>query len=331
MRFRTHPHSNSRSNSHSDAHSPSRSHPHSSTRSLFRTISARFPSRRRAGLGVTAVTAALVLSGCGTGGNGNGGDGGGKSSGGSLSVSHVHGLGIDPADGRLYVATHEGVIAVAKDGKAQRVGDTADYMGFTVIGPKTFLGSGHAAEGSDEPGNRGLISSTDGGRTWKTLSLGGAADFHALKYTHDTVYGYDSTRGTLRVSTDRTTWDSRARIAALDFAISPKDPDVVLATTEDGVAASSDGGRTFGTGSGKVMAYLSWPAADALYGIDLSGGLHLSADGGATWRRTGTVPGGQPEALTAYGDGRVLAATQNGVHESTDGGRTFTERLPISQ
>ena len=292
--------------------------PTSSARSRF------LPLSRRAGLGVTAVTAAaLVLSGCG------GSSGGGRSDD-SLSIAHVHGVGIDPSDGRLYVATHDGVLAVAQDGKARRVGDTADYMGFTVIGPKTFLGSGHPAQGSGDSADRGLIRSTDGGKTWKTLSLGGSADFHALKYAHRTVYGYDSTRGTLRVSTDRTTWDSRARIAALDFAVSPKDADVVLATTESGVVTSTDGGRTFGSGSGKVMAYLSWPTAEALYGVDLSGGLHLSADGGATWRRIGTVPGGQPEALTAYADGRVLAASQDGVYDSHDGGKTFTERLPVS-
>ena len=294
--------------------------PTSSARSRF------LPLSRRAGLGVTAVTAAaLVLSGCG------GSSGGGRSDD-SLSIAHVHGVGIDPSDGRLYVATHDGVLAVAQDGKARRVGDTADYMGFTVIGPKTFLGSGHPAQGSGDPSDRGLIRSTDGGRTWKTLSLGGSADFHAVKYAHHTVYGYDNTRGTLRVSTDRAsaTWDSRARIAALDFAISPKDANVVLATTEAGVATSTDGGRTFGAGSGKVMAYLSWPAADALYGVDLTGGLHLSADGGASWRRIGTVPGGQPEALTAYGDGRVLAATQNGVYDSRDSGKTFSKRLAVS-
>lgn len=296
----------------------------------FRTSSARSrPLSRRVGLGVTAVSAAaLVLSGCSSG-SGSGGSSGERSDG-SLSIAHVHGVGIDPSDGRLYVATHDGVLAVAQDGKARRVGDTADYMGFTVIGPKTFLGSGHPAEGSGGSGARGLIRSTDGGKTWKTLSLGGSADFHALKYAHRTVYGYDSTRGTLRVSTDRTTWATRARLAALDFAVSPKDPDVVLATTEAGVVTSTDGGRTFGAGSGKVMAYLSWPAADALYGVDLSGGLHLSTDGGTTWRRTGTVPGGQPEALTAYADGRVLAATQDGVYDSRDGGKTFTERLAIS-
>ncbi|AZQ39094.1 exo-alpha-sialidase [Streptomyces cyaneochromogenes] len=246
-----------------------------------------------------------------------------------LAVSHVHGLGIDPADGRLYVATHEGVIAVPQKGKATHVGDTADYMGFTVIGPKSFLGSGHPAEGSDDHGNRGLIQSTDSGKTWKTLSLGGTTDFHSLKYAHDTVYGYDSARGVLRVSADRTSWDTRARLAALDIAVSPKDPDLLRATTEDGVATSTDGGRRFGAGSGQVPAFLSWPVADALYGVDLAGGLHRSSDGGATWKKVGTVPGGQPQALTALDGGHVLAATQHGVYESLDGGRTFTERLPV--
>jgi hypothetical protein len=70
------------------------------------------------------------------------------------AVSHVHGLGADPADGALYVATHEGVVSVDEDGAAERVSDQADYMGFTVTGPGTFLGSGHPAPGSDEPPNR---------------------------------------------------------------------------------------------------------------------------------------------------------------------------------
>ncbi len=104
----------------------------------------------------------------------------------------------------------------------------------------------------------------------------------------------------------------------------------MLATTEDGVATSSDGGRKFGSGSGQVLAFLSWPAADALYGIDLAGGLHRSDDGGASWQKAGTVPGGQPQALTAVDSRHVLAATQDGVYESVDGGKTFTERLSVS-
>ncbi|WP_432119696.1 F510_1955 family glycosylhydrolase [Streptomyces sp. bgisy032] len=246
------------------------------------------------------------------------------------AVSHVHGLGIDPADRRLYVATHQGVIAVADDGTARRVGDKADYMGFTVIGPKTFLGSGHPDGDSGAHGNLGLIRSTDAGRSWKTLSLGGTTDFHSLEYAHGTVYGYDSTRGVLRVSTDRTTWDDRAELGALDIAVSPRDRDVVLATTEDGVARSTDGGRTFGAGSGEVLAYLSWPTGGALYGVAPDGGLRRSGDGGATWQKAGTVPGGRPQALTAVDARRVLAATEGGVYESRDGGRTFAERLPLA-
>ncbi|MEU3251365.1 F510_1955 family glycosylhydrolase [Streptomyces sp. NPDC006997] len=284
-------------------------------------------SRTATAVTATAAVLAAVLTACSTDATGTGSDPGSAT---SLAVSHVHGLGVDPADGRLYVATHEGVLAVTGDGAARRVGDTADYMGFTVIGPRTFLGSGHPAAGSDDDGNRGLLRSTDSGRTWKTLSLGGATDFHSLEYTDKTVYGYDSATGTLRVSTDLTTWDDRARLAALDLAVSPEEPDRVLATTEDGVATSTDGGRTFGAGSGQLLAYLSWPTADTLYGVDPSGGLHLSEDAGATWRQTGTVPGGQPQALTAVSAERLLAATAGGVYESRDGGRTFEQRLPMS-
>ncbi|MEU1570241.1 F510_1955 family glycosylhydrolase [Streptomyces collinus] len=285
--------------------------------------------RSRAATAITAAVLAAVLAACSSNTD-TASDTAAAEGSGDLTVSHVHGLGIDPADGRLYVATHEGVIAVADDGTAQRVSDTADYMGFTVIGAKTFLGSGHPAEGSGDHGNRGLIQSTDSGRTWKTLSLGGTTDFHSLEYAHNTVYGYDSTRGRLRVSADRTSWDDRAELAALDIAVSPKDGNVVLATTEDGVSTSTDGGRSFGAGSGEVLAFLSWPAADALYGVDLAGGLHRSTDNGGTWKKTGTVPGGQPQALTAIDAKRVLVATQEGVYESRDGGKTFSERLPVS-
>lgn len=41
-------------------------------------------------------------------------------------------------------------------------------MGFTVAEAKTFLASGHPAPGTDGPGHRGLIESTDGGRTFST-------------------------------------------------------------------------------------------------------------------------------------------------------------------
>ncbi|WP_241756748.1 hypothetical protein [Streptomyces sp. WAC00263] len=57
--------------------------------------------------------------------------------------------------------------------------------------------------------------------------------------------------------------------------------------------------------------------------------MNRSTDGGTTWKKLATVPGGQPQALTAVGAEHILAATQSGLYESKDGGKTFIERLAI--
>ena len=46
----------------------------------------------------------------------------------------------------------------------------------------------------------GLIESTDGGATWRTVSPRGEADFHALAARHSRVYGHSA--GRLVVSED---------------------------------------------------------------------------------------------------------------------------------
>lgn len=290
-----------------------------------------FRFRAAATAGAVLLAAASTACSGGSGDSGDSGDSGasGKADSGTV-VSHVHGLGINPADGKLYVATHEGVIAVDKDGTTRRVGEAADYMGFTVAKADTFLSSGHPAEGSGGHANRGLLESTDAGKTWKTRSLDGDVDFHALDYVDNTIYGYDSTNGMLRISKDGTTWDNRAKLAALDIAVNPENPDLVLATTQAGVAKSTDAGKTFAPGAEPVMAFLSWAESKALYGVDPGGTLSRSTDGGSTWTKVGTLPGGQPQALTAVGSQRVLAATQDGVYESRDGGKSFTKRVPVS-
>ncbi|WP_228450023.1 F510_1955 family glycosylhydrolase [Streptomyces alkaliterrae] len=273
-----------------------------------------------------ALTFAPALTACGT----DAADGGAAPE--SAALGHVHGLALDAADERLYVATHHGLFTTGESGDPVRVGDRADdFMGFTVVGPKRFLASGHPAPGSGEPAHHGLIESTDAGKSWKTLSLGGEADFHALEHVHNTTYGYDSTKGMLRVSKDGKSWDDRARLQALDIAVSPNDPDTVLATTPDGIARSTDGGRTFRPGRKPAMAFLSWPAPDVLYGLDSRGGVHRSTDGGATWDKAGELPGAGSgvQALTAVDKRRVLAATADGVYESTDGAKSFAKLFDV--
>ncbi|MFF3837581.1 F510_1955 family glycosylhydrolase [Streptomyces sp. NPDC001930] len=244
-------------------------------------------------------------------------------------LSHIHGLGL--RGDNLYVATHQGIYTPDADGSPVPVGDRRDdFMGFTVTADGHFLASGHPAPGADGPADLGLVASTDSGRTWREKSLAGKVDFHALDTARDaTVYGYDSANGLLRVSADGVTWDDRAALRALDIAVSPADPGTVLASTESGVARSTDGGRTFAPGAGRVLAYLSWGAPDALFGVDPDGVLFRGTGGGAGWTRVSTVPGGAPQALTVVDARRLFVATGDGVYESRDAGRTFERRMAV--
>ena len=87
-------------------------------------------------LAVGIAIGVVLLSGCGdTEGTTPGAS--------SVEFGHVHGLGVNPADGARYVASHNGLFRTGPDGRAEAVGPTRDLMGFTIAGPDTFLSSGH--------------------------------------------------------------------------------------------------------------------------------------------------------------------------------------------
>jgi len=248
-------------------------------------------------------------------------------------VVHVHGLGVDPGDGSLYAATHSGLFRLPEQGAAVRIANRAqDTMGFSIVGPGQFIGSGHPDFREDDvrPPLLGLIASDDAGQTWDRLSLHGEADFHGLQAAHGLVYGYDSTSQTFMVSQDREQWDRRAQLPMAGFAVSPTDPDTVLATTAQGLARSTDGGRSFSpVPAAPSLVFLTWAPQGQLYGVTPDGTVQRSADGGATWGARGTVAE-QPEAITVdVRDGEevlYVAATGRGVLDSSDGGRSFTTR-----
>jgi len=245
------------------------------------------------------------------------------SAGDPVRLEHVHGLGVDPADGSLYAGTHYGLIRVGEDGEASRVADRVqDFMGFTVVGPEHYLASGHPGADQDGPANLGLIESTDGGQTWTTVSLEGEADFHALEARHGLVYGYNA--GSLMVSDDGVTWETRGTLPLADFAVSPADPDIMVATTEQGLAISTDGGRSFAPMEGAPLLQLvSWTDDSTLVGVAPDGTTYVSDDDGQSWRQRASLQG-PPEALTAVGRQVFVALTGGRVVRSTDGGASYT-------
>jgi hypothetical protein len=243
---------------------------------------------------------------------------------------HIHGLGINPADGSLMIATHSGLFRAAPHSdEAARVGDRRqDTMGFTVVGPNRFLGSGHPDLRDDLPPLLGLIRSDDAGRSWKPVSLLGEADFHVLRTAGTRIYGVNASDGQLLVSDDGgRNWASRTPpTALLDVAAAPLDPDRVVAAGEGGLFVSRDAGRSWRPLSRRRVGLLAWVRPDALYLVDGTGRVHASRDGGKDWRTVGNV-GASPAALASHGPELYVALHDNAVKTSTDGGRTWHVRL----
>lgn len=245
-------------------------------------------------------------------------------SGADFGVSHVHGLGVNPADDALFVATHYGMFRIDGSGSAGRVGESyQDTMGFTVVGPNEFLGSGHpdvAGFNAGLPGLLGMIRSGDAGESWETVSLTGEVDFHTLVNREGTVYGWDSTSGRFMVSMDRIAWDTRSTIDLVSFVVDPADGAHVVAATPAGIVESADGGRSWSAANAPVLATLSWNGDAGLWGVDPSGDVMQRS--GATWTSVGSLPS-SPQVLLVESDAMYAAAggsgEATGIYRSSDG------------
>lgn len=274
-----------------------------------------------------AGVALLLIAGCG----------GDRAPGGTPQAEpglvHVHAVAIDPANSdSLYVATHTGLFHLDSEGTAERVGEHYhDLMGFTVASPHDFLASGHpdlqtrALRAQGKPPLLGLVRSTDGGVSWQPLSLLGEADFHSLQVAHGLVYGYDATGGRFMVSPDRKTFETRSTVELIDFAVSPDDPDLIVASARSGLVRSTDGGRSWAPVSQAGYVILDW-AGTGLFGLAADGTVAVSQDAGTSWQPRGSI-GGEPEALLAREDLLVAVAADRGILQSRDGGRTWTLRF----
>lgn len=282
------------------------------------------PHRRRSVPAVLLSGAAVVLVGCTSGSSAPGAASPAPAQS-ALEISHVHGVGTDPADGSLFLATHEGLFRVTADGQAELVSPVMDLMGFTVAGAGHFLASGHPGLRVDLPQPMGLIESTDGGRTWSPVSRQGQSDFHALTAGEAGVLGYD---GALLRSDDGQDWEQLTIPAEPHSLAAAPDTDLVLATTAQGLLRSTDAGTTWAAVDGApLLQVVDWADHGThVAGVDPTGVTWTSSDGGASWS-SGADLASPPQAVAvssaAEGDHRITVVTAAAVVTSTDGGRTF--------
>ncbi len=254
---------------------------------------------------------------------------------------HVHGLGVNPADGALFIATHTGLFRAAEgEPESERLADRyQDTMGFTVVGPDEFLGSGHPDGNEDLPPFLGLIRSVDAGETWDPVSLLGEVDFHSLESSGDLVYGYGSDFKTrkqqLLVSSDGgESWEERplpeeapeplVEESILAMAIDPEKPSTVIVSGQEALWLSTDQGRNWEFLSADT-GLLAWEEPGSLFLVTRDGEMRSSDDGGRTWSVQGSV-GGEPAAFEVSGETLYVALHDGTIKKSDDGGASWSVR-----
>jgi photosystem II stability/assembly factor-like uncharacterized protein len=248
------------------------------------------------------------------------------------SKTHVHGLAVDRQEpSRLLIATHHGLFRTRPDGKAERISEVQDFMGFNPhpSDPDTLYASGHPPTG----GNLGFIASGDRGATWKQISPGvnGPVDFHQMSVSPadpKTIYG--AYQG-LQLSKDGgRSWKvvGPAPVKMIDLAASAKDADTLYAATEAGLHASRDAGRSWTPIIRDSPVTLVEITPDGtLYAYVIGRGLVRSNEAVVQFETLGNKIGGG-FLIHLAGDpanpNRLFAATGRGqILASTDHGRTW--------
>ena len=272
--------------------------------------------RRLATLGVVAATV-LLVTGCTTSPDE-------RTGGAEPPSAHVHGVAIDPADGRVYVATHDGLLIYDETG-ATPVGPQIDLMGFAIAGPRHFYASGHPGPGVDLPEPVGLIESTDGGVTWTPVSRQGESDFHTLTASGSTIVGFDG--AALLATSDGSTWrELEVPVEPFALAGSP-DGRILVATSQDGPVRSIDAGASWvSLEAAPLLQVVAWAGVQSVVGITPNGVVAFSEDGGESWTESSSLeasPHAVGASMAADGTLRILAVTDDGVLESVDRGANF--------
>ena len=144
------------------------------------------------------------------------------------------------------------------------------------------------------------------------------------------MYAFDAVLGAILVSEDEgRTWTERftPRQLILDFVVDPEDPDHLIASTEEQIYRSQDGGEKWRPSAQGSAPRLDWPAPDALMRADKDGLFQVSKDGCQTWERRGRIEGEHWKIVATDADHAFIALSDGSILETKDGGRSFDDRF----
>ena len=209
-------------------------------------------------------------------------------------LDHVHAVVL--AGGDLLVGTHTGVVEIdpATGTTSLRGTSRDDFMGLAVSGT-TLVASGHPGQGSSLPDPVGLLSSTDGGATWETVSLTGQIDFHSLAIDGPEVAGQSTTEELMYSEDGGSTWQVVGTSNATSLAWFA---DRLWIANGQGLVSWSASGETEQSDVGPAVFLAAADDGSALWAVLIDGTVHRSTDG-TTWALVGSVPEATFVAATA--------------------------------
>lgn len=251
-------------------------------------------------------------------------------------ITHGHGLAVDVEDtGKLYIATHHGLLVLVNDTDLYRIGTSRDdYMGFSVhpTNSNVFFSSGHPASG----GNVGFQKSEDGGNAWKKISngLNGPVDFHAMAVSPvnpDLVFGWY--QGDLQRSRDGgKTWEKfTTPVPFVAIAGDTSNENVVYATSPQGLFNSQDKGETWEQLIDGFVAAIAIHPTDSQTMLASSEklGLAKSNDRGQNWISIETNLAGESPLFISYDkqnpETGYLLTEKNSIYKSSDSGESWSK------
>lgn len=240
-------------------------------------------------------------------------------------IDHVHGIAADPRGDDLLVATHNGIFTLSPAGEVSGPlgGYDFDAMGFTIA-DTTLFASGHPGPRTPtELGspNLGILRSDDVGKSWSPIAFTGTEDFHVLTAGPDgTLYGIGSSSADLLVSTDDgVTW-ARAGASIPAADIVATDTGI-YAAVEAGLHVSADGGASFTPVQDAPVLYSLDARPDGtLIGAGIDSEL-WSQNPDGTWEPLDSLTG-FAQALALVGEGRIAVVDDRGIVEITADGST---------
>jgi hypothetical protein len=207
----------------------------------------------------------------------------------------------------------------------------------TAEGPR--VGGGlHAVASADR---KVFVSGHEGagylgrGGPWRQIESLGGTDVMAWAQTRDGLLAgghaglYRTTDGATfgRADTDLPLTDVHALGTAGET--------VYLASPQDGLFVSTDGGQTFTRRGGDGLSFVGSISVDnsdpgTAVAADKERGAVITRDGGVTWTRIGDAAGAMAVAVDPKDPRQMVTIGMDGASETTDGGASWTP-LPVPE